>query len=382
MVPLAELTQLGFACNWDPDRPRTWSHIPWNLLQALEGELPGRVQDVGPQLPSAVRLGLRAAAARRVDGARVSPWKHTRLTDAVVGAWLRREVRRSDCDAVVEIHDLAVLDRPYVVFQDLSYQVLLDRWDDGGSMQVGGLDLDRVRHRRDRQRQVYECASGVVAMSAWFARELVERSGLPPERVHVAYAGISAAPPGLGPPRPAFERRRLLFVGRDFDRKGGPLVVEAVRRLRRAGGVPVELTIAGPAAPPEGVLDEPGVRFVGPLGHEEVSEAFIDHDLFVMPSHFEAFGIAFAEALAHGLPCIARDAYAMPEIVEPGRNGGLVTTQDPDELAAAIAAGLADDRIHETARAEAREVAERFSWATTARSVLAATHRAVEQGPP
>ena len=66
-----------------------------------------------------------------------------------------------------------------------------------------------------------------------------------------------------------------------------------------------------------------------------------------MPSRYEPFGVVFTEALARGLPCIARDAYAMPEIVTPGVSGALVTSDDEHELAAAIAAALVDDALYE-----------------------------------
>ncbi len=66
-----------------------------------------------------------------------------------------------------------------------------------------------------------------------------------------------------------------------------------------------------------------------------------------MPSRFEAFGIAFIEALAHGVPVIGRSAFAMPEIIRPGKNGALVHTDDPAELASAIMAVLDDPAVRQ-----------------------------------
>jgi glycosyltransferase involved in cell wall biosynthesis len=86
-----------------------------------------------------------------------------------------------------------------------------------------------------------------------------------------------------------------------------------------------------------------------------------------MPSRFEPFGVVFAEALARGLPCIARDAYAMPEIVTPGVSGALVTGDDEYELAAAIAVALIDDALYEACYERAQEVAAYFSWERAAR---------------
>ena len=85
-----------------------------------------------------------------------------------------------------------------------------------------------------------------------------------------------------------------------------------------------------------------------------------------MPSRLEPFGIVFIEALARGLPCIGRDAYAMPEIITPGVSGSLIASDDEDELAATIAAALADDALYEACYERAPDMAEYFSWERSA----------------
>ena len=97
----------------------------------------------------------------------------------------------------------------------------------------------------------------------------------------------------------------MLFLGRDFERKAGPLVVHAFVELRKAAPE-CTLTVAGPDVwPIPGAVPE-GVEFRGRLSPGEAAAALSDHDLFVMPSWFEPFGIVFAEALSAGLPCVAR----------------------------------------------------------------------------
>jgi glycosyltransferase involved in cell wall biosynthesis len=100
-----------------------------------------------------------------------------------------------------------------------------------------------------------------------------------------------------------------------------------------------------------------------------------------MPSRLEAFGIVFTEALARGLPCIARDAYAMPEIVTPGVSGALVAGDDEHELAAAIAATLADDALYEACHERAPEVAAYFSWERAAQEVTEIIKQALGSVP-
>ena len=83
----------------------------------------------------------------------------------------------------------------------------------------------------------------------------------------------------------------------------------------------------------------------------------------------EPFGLVFAEALARGMPVVARNAYAMPEIVTPGVSGALIDKDDPHDLAAAIAGVLADDDIYKQCAARAPDIAEYFSWDRAAREV-------------
>src|SRR5687767_6941681 len=67
--------RLGFACAWGPDEQQTWSGTPFRLRAALAAS--GSLVDLGAELPAPVRLALKAASARRVDGHWVSLWKHS-----------------------------------------------------------------------------------------------------------------------------------------------------------------------------------------------------------------------------------------------------------------------------------------------------------------
>ena len=137
-------------------------------------------------------------------------------------------------------------------------------------------------------------------------------------------------------------RRKLLYIGRSsnaagFYRKGGDLVVEAFSILRKEYDPELTLTMAG-VRPWPAVQEIPeGVTVLGVCSTDEIRKLYDSHDLFVMPSRQECFGIVFAEAQARGLPCVGRNAYAMPEIIVPGLSGALTPNSNPRELADAIA---------------------------------------------
>ncbi|HEX8867299.1 MAG TPA: glycosyltransferase family 4 protein [Lentzea sp.] len=370
--------KLGFACSWDPVPEPTWSYTPWNLREALRSLVD--VVDLGVTHSPLVRLGLKAAHARRVNGQWVSMWRHSRQARFYEETALRRACAASAPDAVLQIQDLAVLSRPYFLLQDLSYDVLLELLAREGSLtHFPSLTASSVQWSAERQRRVYASATGVFAMSRWFADHLVSVTGLPASRVHVVNPGISALSGAVSADvfeRRVSSRRKLLMVGKDFHTKGGDQVVRALSVLRHDVDPAITLTVVGPTEWPLPGEVPDGVNFLGRLPVSELADLYDAHDLFVLPSRFEGFGIAFAEALSRGLPCVGRDAFAMPEIISAGRTGELVRSEDPEDLAKVIASVLADDSIYQHTWDARDAAASHYSWERAAADVVRIAGRA------
>lgn len=330
------------------------------------------VIDAGVQVPPLTRRALQAAHATIRGGRLISLWEQGSLTDRYCRAQLSK---RTDVDVMLQIQDLAAVDIPFFVYQDMSFDALL-------SLRTRGVDVYRalttgeMHRRRERQLKIYARATGVIAMSRWLAGSLVEETGLPPEKVHVVHPGLVAGADRPVSPRPA-PRRRLLFIGRTFAGKGGDLVLKALARLRDQVDPGITLTIAGPAG-----LDvvPDGVNFLGALPSAEVAELYDTHDLFVLPSRIEGFGIVFAEALARGLPCIGRNGFAMPEIIQAPRYGSLVDGEDPDELAKLIAEALGDDDLYQRCASDAATTRAYYSWERAAAQMVETVGRNVGPG--
>lgn len=372
--------RLGFACVWDSDPQRTWSYTPWDLREALRRRTDVEVVDIGIHVPRAMRSLLQLASLRRRSQRWIMPWEHLRAWEIGLEAYLDRRATSLRCDALLQIQDLAVTATPYFVYQDLSYDAvleLLERGSEGFRRYFPHLDRKSLLRRRARQLGVYGHAAGVLTMSEFLRRSLIERTGLEPSKVHTVYPGAVASTPKEVPgsiTAPALDRtaprRRLLFVGTSFAVKAGDTVVAAFQELRRRDSR-ITLTVAGPAQwPLPGGVPE-GIDFVGRVEPAAIAALYDTHDLLVMPSRMEGFGKVFVEALAKGLPCIGRDDFAMPELVRPGQNGGLVTSEDAIELADCIAAVLADDDIYRRCAAEIEMVLSRFNWDRAAAEVVA-----------
>jgi glycosyltransferase involved in cell wall biosynthesis len=158
---------------------------------------------------------------------------------------------------------------------------------------------------------------------------------VPAERIHTVYAGVNLTLPTVtaAPKKDPV----VLFIGRDFERKGGPLLLRAFEQVRRR--VPAAKLIIAGSTPR---VDQPGVEVVGFIdkhsanGEARLIELYRRASVFTMPSHFEPFGIVYAEAMHFGVPCVGVDHCAMPEIVSHGVTGLLVPPDNDHALAQAL----------------------------------------------
>ncbi|HVE94462.1 MAG TPA: glycosyltransferase family 4 protein [Acidimicrobiales bacterium] len=335
--------------------------------------------DLEPDASRRLRTALKVAQLRwSPNGSGVtSPWRWSRTWSRITQRDVARAAEREQVDAVLQIGDLAIIDAPSWVYQDLTYASLLPFFGRSkhatGPLQPG-LTRQVLERKVAEQREFYEHAAGAFAMSEWLATQLVREVPCP---VTVVYPGRNTEPPpasSADDERRATRPRRLLSIGVDFYRKGIDLVADAVSVLR-SRGMDVELTIAGPTAWPDGRPMAPGVTFLGSVPPAAVPNLYAAHDVFVLPSRFEPFGIVFTEALAAGLPVVARDAFAMPEIVRPAENGALVPTdcEDAAVVADGIEAVISDLAMFERVAAARASAASTFSWGSAAarmRSVM------------
>lgn len=129
-----------------------------------------------------------------------------------------------------------------------------------------------------------------------------------------------------------------------------------------------ELYVAGPAQDPypDAVA---GYHYLGDCPHDKLSELLNLCDVFAMPSHFEAYGLVFIEALCYGLPCLGRNAYEMPYFIEDGKTGLLVDNYDAQQMADKLARLLADEEIKKNVLSKRKWYLQEYSWDAVARRI-------------
>lgn len=210
----------------------------------------------------------------------------------------------------------------------------------------------------------------VVVNSEYTRGQAVARLGVPAERVVVCYPG---APDGA----PAGERRAggpILHLGTIEPRKNVGVLLEAYRLLA-ARRPPPPLVLAGKVVEPVVRLatrggGDDGVQFLGYVEEDVKRRLLREASLLVIPSAEEGFGMPAVEAMACGLPVIAANRGALPEVL--GGAGLLFDPQSPEALAAAMLRVLDDEALREELRTRGRARAAQFRWDVSAARLLEA----------
>jgi glycosyltransferase involved in cell wall biosynthesis len=235
----------------------------------------------------------------------------------------------------------------------------------GDGVSLTAPELERVAQR---ELEVYRRAAGIFTLSERLRRSFIEDFGLAPSRVHAVHAGpnldVTRIPRSAAPEDPS-RPPTILFVGRQFERKGGDLLVQAFRQVRQRIQ-DARLLIAGPPSLP---VREPGMTFLGDLDKNEphgwaaLVAAYESADVFCLPTRFEPFGIAFIEAMHFGLPCIGTEAWAVPEMIADGETGFTIPIDDVHALTDRLLRLLTDRTLARTMGRAGRARAERyFTW--------------------
>lgn len=359
--------KLIYVCTWDKNKETTFSGTTYFLFNALKKKI--KVEDYDVKLNFIEKVINKLSSIRLVKG-RFVFIKLFNVFENYIYQKKMDKIEKGN-NKVFQVGSFGVCDSPFYTYQDLSIDSLLyfrknkpDLFKYSGFSHVPIKMLERMNIR---QKKLYDKAEYLFTMSEWLRDNLISYTGIDERKVYAVGAGINIDKKNII--RKNKQNNKILFVGRDFFRKGGDITVEAFKILREKYMKEAELYVAGPEKWP---LEETceGVHFLGNLSYERLSEYFNMCDIFCLPSRFEAYGLVFGEALAYGLPCIARNEFAMKEFIQDSVNGYLINDDNEEELALKMYKLLSNNEIKANVLNNQEYYLNKYSWDSVAEKII------------
>jgi alpha-maltose-1-phosphate synthase len=352
---------VGGSIGSDPYDPKTWSGISLQLIRGLDSN---GVLDkaVGIELSRVQKTWLMAKNYHPVR----STWRKNFYMDIAYRKALTDAAQRVSVDGPICLQFGHWYSLPSVFPNKKCFS-----YHDGnlaGSVSSGfnmaGVSSRRIDAALRYEEQVAHQMSAVFTMSDYLRQSFIRDYHLPPERVFNVGAGVSLdSLPTVSPKD--YTAPRILFIGIEFERKGGYPLLKAFKIVRNS--IPTaELHIVGPEKlehVPEGVVFHGRLSKKDPSQNAKLESLFRECNLFVLPSLYEPFGIAPLEAMLYRIPCILTDAWAFREFIKPGITGDLVQIGSVEDIAAKTTALLSvPDKLEAMGNSAREHVLSRYTW--------------------
>ncbi|HXT05566.1 MAG TPA: glycosyltransferase family 4 protein [Roseiarcus sp.] len=360
----------------NPENVRAWSgtvHFAFRALRKLDPSI--EAVSAGP-LDRIVALSQKVSRKLGLIG----DFRHTRAFATLASLIASLSLRFKNADAIVAIaastHVYALRTRlPVVYVSDATFAAIV------ASYQEFAQFPKWLREEGDAvERSALARSSAIVYPSDWAKDSAVKDYGVSPEK-------IAVMPLGPNFDREAIDRFRtrksadfgsgvrLLFVGMEWVRKGGPIALE-VMQILVSRGIRCELVVVGKA--PEEAQKHEGVRFIGPLNKNDhgqlaaLCEIYERAHFLVLPTRQEAFGVVFSEAQAFGCPSLSYAVGGAATAVKDGVTGfALPLEASASDFADRIFSLVHDPRRYEEMSANCRARYEQeANWDVWAAKVM------------
>ena len=390
--------KLLYACADRADDPHLWSGTVSNCRQAL--------LNAGAELAVLDRIPFECPAPLRLLHQlhkRLGRKTHLLQIEPVILRHAARHIAtrfaKGDCDAVfcpgtgVPVYTYVPPEIPVVTYLDATKRSWI-----GNYFGLETLCARSRRHVDEVDRVSLRPNLLSIFSSDWAVAEAARDYGVPASRTAVVPFGANLSEaPNLAAVQDwiALRRReplRLLFLGKEWNRKGGPEALAVIHALRDRG-LPATLDIVG-CEPVFSDADRAVTRVHGFVDHSSIAGRKKFHAILreahvlLFLSQAEAFGIALCEAAAFGVPAYATRVGGIPTIVRHGETGWLCDERvSPAAVAETLAAAWrSPDQYRRIALAARADYEARLNWGAAGRSLVshvqsALARRAVDSRP-
>lgn len=279
------------------------------------------------------------------------------------GDYIRKNKERFDCVFQTQFFfspNLDNIDLPYYIYTDYTMRLAEKEYPPWAPFRnklskEAWFCLEESAHKKARLNFV---------STEYVKKSLVSHYNVADDKIVVV--GIGGNMPAEKIYDKRYDKDNLLFIGIDFERKGGKVLLKAFEKVKKICSN-AELFIVG--CKPR--IDFERVHVLGRKEGWELKELLKKASLFVMPSLAEPSAAVFAEAMAYRLPCIGTRVDGIPELIEDGRSGFLVSPNDADELAEKVITLLKDrSMMAEFGRRGFEIYEQKFRWDVVAEKIL------------
>jgi glycosyltransferase involved in cell wall biosynthesis len=220
------------------------------------------------------------------------------------------------------------------------------------------------------QRSIFKNCDAIFAASNWVKKSIVTDYGIEAEKVFIT--GLGASVSGDVDIKDKEPNSNILFVGRDWQRKGGSIALEAFKKINEH--IPDARFVIVGCSPR---VSQPNVKVLGHLDKTDpaqmrtLTECFEQSTILCVPSVFDCFGFCFLEAQYYGVVPVTFAGEGREDAIKDGVTGVLVKDKNAEALSEAIIELLKNpNRVREMSLAGYKYVRENFTWDHVAQKVL------------
>lgn len=362
--------KIAYVSSSDPRNQNSWSGSHYAIYSALTKHI-GSVDVLGPYSPSfPIFIGKCISfLAQKLLGKRYN-YRHSRFVSKSFGRFFSKKLKHTSYDLIVapagssEIAYL-ITHVPILYISDattkssLNYHKALSR-----------LFVFSQKESIDTERRALEKSTLIALTSQWAAKSAIDDFKINKEKVFVLPFGANLKNPPTR--QQALQKTkgtvcRLLFVGVQWENKGGAIAFNTLLLLLKSG-IDATLTICG-CVPPENIKHEkltviPFLNKSIPSEERKLYALFKEANFLILPTRFEAYGLVFCEASAYGTPSLATDTGGVSSVISNGENGFLFSLADKGEgYAEKIKELWNDDTAYEKLCESSRSIyEERLNW--------------------
>lgn len=305
-------------------------------------------------------------------------YEHSLLLSWSYAGIIREKLKGEDFDVIfapVASTELASLstDIPIIYTADATFNLISNYYPDyfSGQLEISGKEGNLI------EQSAIEKADLLLYPTSWAANSAVNDYKVDKSKVNIIPYGanmdyIPSREAALN--RKRSDKCRLLFLGVEWERKGGEIAFETLLELEKSG-VSAELIVCGTVPPDEFKHEDMKViPFLDKNDREEnkkLQNLFLKSDFLLLPSRTEAYGVVFCEANAYGLPAVTTDTGGIPGVIEEGKNGYMLPLDSRGDEYANLIRKLYEDeeRYHQLVISSRETFEDKLNWDSWGRRV-------------